>query len=390
MTPPHIVSIYDKPKVGSSQLRRYETFSYRHKISAMGWFDTASFSVRVPKDDAPLFLEQFIGNRIAIHVDNPCEPIWEGLISRMTFNGSGASYTISIDEMGNSVNINYTAAGGSTSMTSSASGTNANSIALYGTKHIQIDAGNITLGTGATTMRDTYLASHAWPLSSFSAMPNGNSLIDVQCIGFSQTLMWEYYRQATSAAVAMSTLVSTVKSGLTNGSTFFDITDASEISTNALTLDQAAIKGESAFDMMNKISEIGNGVTPWIWGITPTRWQTGKRRIYYRAASFNALTQYTSRIGDGLRVRDELGALVNAWNVRPDNIMTVMDYLQGYYTSNGDDPTSFWIANVEYDATRGTVTLYGDDDTGIEGAFNMRRYQKPSNQRKPATPRRLT
>lgn len=386
---PHIVSIYDKPKVGTGFIRRYQAYAYRHKISAMGWFDTASFSIAVPKQDAHVFLEQFIGNRIAVHVDNPCEPIWEGLISRMTFNGNGAAYTISIDEMANSVNINYTSAGGSTALVNSASGTNANSIALYGSKHAQIDAGNITLGTGVTTMRGTYLASHAWPLSSFSAMPNGNSMIDVQCIGFSQTLMWDYYRQETSASVALSTLASTVKSGIGNGATFFDNTDATEISTNALTLDQAAIKGESAFDMMNKIAEMGDGVTPWIWGITSTNWRTGKRRLYYRSASFDTTTQYTSLISDNLRPRTTAGQLVAPHWVIPDKIMKVMDYLPGYYSPNGDDPTSFWIANIEYDATRGAVTLYGDDDTGIEGAFNMRRYQKVSNQRKPAAPRRL-
>lgn len=388
MTWPHILTIYEKPKVGNKILARYDVQSYRHKITATGWFDTASFSVKGgTADQANLFLEQYIGNRIAIHVDNPYEPIWEGIITRLTFNGPGAAYTTSIDEMANSVLVNYTGTSSTTTVTPSSAGSNATSVAQYGWRYQIVDGGLMNTGSGVQTFRDTYLVQHAWPKSSFSALPNGNGMIDVQAVGIYQTLQWEPYRDTGATDTDYTTLVTLVKAALVNGSTFFDATDNTGLEANALLLNRQHVKGESALDVMNKIAESGDSNVWCIWGIEPTNWNTGKRRMYYRRANMNYNVRYISRIKEGLRVRNLTGDLVAPWRVVPDKIMQIQDYLVGYDLP-GDNPTEFWIAGVEYDADRMSVRLFGDDDTGIEGAFNYRRYLKARNVRNGA-PRRL-
>lgn len=385
---PHILSIYQKPKQGNRFLARYEVHNYRHKISASGWFDTASFSIKVgTEDQANLFLEQFIGNRVAIHVDNPYEPIWEGLISRLTFNGGGAAYTTSIDEMANAVLVHYTNSATTTTMTPSSAGSNADSIAIYGYRYQIVDGGLMNTGSGVQTFRDTYLVQHAWPKSSFSAMPNGNGMIDVQCIGFYQTLGWEVYRDTNTIDNDYTTMVINVKGSLLNASTFFDATDNTGLESNALLLNRQHVKGETCLDVLNKIAESGDSNVWMIWGIEPTNFNTGKRKMYYRRANLNYAVRYISRISEGLRVRNISGGLVAPWNVTPDRIMQIQDYLVGYDLP-GDNPTEFWIAGVEYDAERMSVRLFGDDDTGIEGAFNYRRFLKAVNRRN-GSPRRL-
>jgi hypothetical protein len=70
--PLHAVHIYQKPKVGNGFLRRLQAFNYQHSINAIGGFDTASCDVALRSvDEAQQFLDQYIGNRVAIYVDNP-------------------------------------------------------------------------------------------------------------------------------------------------------------------------------------------------------------------------------------------------------------------------------------------------------------------------------
>jgi len=52
------------------------------------------------------------------------------------------------------------------------------------------------------------------------------------------TLEWEVWRNATSSAVQLSTLLTTILGALGNGTTFFDNTITSGITTNTLTLNQ--------------------------------------------------------------------------------------------------------------------------------------------------------
>lgn len=69
--PTHTLHLYQKPKLGNGFIRRYPALQYTHKISAMGGFDTASCNIRLTVPEAEMALADWIGNRVAIFVDNP-------------------------------------------------------------------------------------------------------------------------------------------------------------------------------------------------------------------------------------------------------------------------------------------------------------------------------
>src|SRR2546428_254708 len=100
--PIHHIHIYQRPAQGSAFLRKHPVYSYQHTITNQGWFDTASCDIAVRSEGEGFnILEAYLGCYVAIYVDNPAQPIWEGLINRITFNSGKASYSIGMDEMAN-------------------------------------------------------------------------------------------------------------------------------------------------------------------------------------------------------------------------------------------------------------------------------------------------
>lgn len=375
---PHTMNIHEKPAIGDGFLRRLPVYNYRHTIAAVGGFDTASCDIAIrSRDEGQQFLDQYIGNRVAFYVDNPVEPIWEGLINRMTFSAGGVQYTISLDEMANRVRAVYTTASTSPDTTQGAAATatvkSAYSQSLYGIKQEQVDLGLMTAGTGATHLRDTLLAQKALPKSSIVPGGSGSGLLHIEFLGFYHTLMWEDFRQTTAASAQLGNFVDTIIGGILNGTTFFDNGDTSLTIANTNTINQQTMKGETVWDVLKKIQETGNTTNYFVIGISPTDFQLGTRRFYYQVASTDIV--YTARQSDGLRIRNLYGQLVPPWTVRPDAGVRVSDMLIGW-NGIGDNPAETYITKIDYDANQQTAIYSGDDDISAEGAFNYRRFNK--------------
>lgn len=387
--PAHNLHLYQKPALGAGFLKRLQTFNYRHEINANGWYDTASCDVAIrSKDEAQQFLDQYIGNRVAIYVDNPMEPCWEGFINRMTFSAGEVQYTISLDEMANRVAVQYLDASTSaTNPITSANADNTASQAIYGQKHETIDLGyQRTVGTALAATRDTIIAQRAWPKASITR-GGGNGLVNIEMLGFYHTLEWEnYFENNTAAATLFNFITTLLLPAVENSTTFFDNTDLTDISANALTINRQKIRGDSIWALMQEVQEVGNATNYFVIGVTPTLYNTGTRRLYYRAQ--NTAIEYTARQSDGLRVRDAYGKIVPPWTVRPDRGIRISDMLIGW-NGLGDNPAETWIKSISYDANRQTVDWQGDDDTTAEGVFQLRRYGKPVNRRFGATRRML-
>lgn len=385
-TPQHALHLHQKPKLGNSFIARYPVYNYKHKISAVGGFDTASCDLAIrSKDEGLLFLDQYLGNRVAIYVDNPVAPVWEGLINRLTFNAGGVQYTISLDEMVNRVSVTTTSGGG---VTTAAPTDNSDSQAVYGIKQGNLEFGSHPGGAGnaPTGLRDTVLAQRAWPKASITR-GSGSGLLRVEMLGFYHTLQWETYYQTPGGNASLDYILRVwILPTLANGSTFFDNTDFSDIATSAHVIGAYKINGQSHWELMQEIVEVGNGTTYRVLGVTPTNFETGKRRLYYRNA--NTTVEYTARQADGLRIRNLYGQLIAPWRVRPDRGIRISDMLIGW-NGVGDDPTETWIAAIDYDANSQTVTWVGDDNTTAEGVFQLDQYNKLHGQRFGAQ-RRLT
>lgn len=383
---PHTLNIYEKPALGNDFLKRLPIYNYRHTIAAVGGFDTASCDIAVrSRDEGQQFLDQYIGNRVAIYVDNPAEPIWEGFINRMTFDAGGVQYTISLDEMANRTTVTYTNPAASTvDAQITANANNTDSQAVYGIKQENLDFGYLRANSGATALRDTLLAQKAWPLSSITR-GQGSGLLNIEMLGFYHVLKWWIYSNTGTATSNLGTMVNLVQAAEVNGTTFYDNTDDTDMAANTTAINQEHIKREAAWDVLTRFQEIGNSGDYWVIGITPTLFSTGTRRMYYRAA--NTAVEYTARQSDGLRIRNLYGQILPPWTVKPDRGIRVSDMLVGW-NGIGDNPTETYIKTITYDANQQTVDYQGDDDTRAEGAFQLKRYGRPIGKRFSATVRR--
>lgn len=369
MMKPHRLHIYQKPKRGNAFIRSEFALNYTHKISASGGFDTASCDV-YPRTfgEGQKFLQDYIGNRVAVYVDNPMEPIWEGYINRMTFNYGGLAYTISLDEMYNAVIVNYSTSVNARAQTGG--GSDLTSQNMFGFKQGAVEGafewGGI--GTQADALQDSLIVSRAWPQTSIT--PGGDTgLITIEMNGFYHTLEWQFSFSSSTAAITYSAYVQTVL-GLFNNTAFFDKTDFSAITTVAAQRAAGDAPGRTLWDMLNSLAMSGsNNGDIYVVGVTPTDPRTKTRRLYYQPA--NLTVEYTTRVSDGLRIRNQYGRLIEPWLVRPDRGIRIVDVLQGW-SMPGDDPRETYIQSIEYIAEQGKVLYYGADDTSIEGVFNFK------------------
>lgn len=376
--PIHWLHIYQRPKAGNAFLARYPIFNYRHKISAYGGFDTMSGELAISSvATMERALEQFIGCRVAVYVDNPEEPIWEGLINRTSFDFGGATFSRSLDEMINAARVVWSNADGAQSVSTALTQA---SIDIYGRKDGSYDAmthlGVTTAGTSyATALQNMKLYLLAYPQTSIVTNPGGGrSLFRIECIGFYHVLTWQPRTSPSAtldnASVAVSNAVGTILN------TEFVSTSTTLIESNTtFTHARGSNNNESLWQYLLKIAEAGDGgaTTPWVVGVTPTQ-ADGTRQVYYRAANLN--DKYSTMVRDGANIirRSNNRSIVPPWSVTPNGAMRVLDVLQARDELFGDNPNKSWIEVIEYDAESRRADWRGADDLTMEGALGLRGY----------------
>jgi hypothetical protein len=375
--PIHTLLIFQRLKEGSGFQRRVITLNYQHTIAAQGGFDTMSCDIAVrSQGEGQNYLNNYLGCFVQAFADNPVEPIWEGLINRITFNEGNVSYSIGLDEMANRLSVTFT--GAANALTQGVVADNTASQNIYGIKQDQIEFGpDTSAGTHRGRLRDTQLAERAFPQTSITQGGGQSNLVHFECIGIFHTLEWDYL--FTAAPVATNTqfdtrITATLLPGIANGATFFDNTDVSQISVNAATTPNQ--NRMSYWEKFLQIAEAGDASNYWVIGILPTNWQTKKRVMYYRQS--NAAIEYTARQADGLRIRNLYGRIVPAWTVRPDRAVRVTDVLVGYNSAVTTDPRETYIFNIQYDANTQNVQYFGADDTRAIAAYMVKRGFRPN------------
>lgn len=387
--PVHSLHIFQKPKVGNQWLASWPVMRYKHKISAMGGFDTASCAIAMPRAAAEAFFGNYVGNRVAVYVDNPAAPIWEGFISRVTINLPGIVMTQGMDDMGNRINVSYrTVSATETPITGSAVN-DTTSQALYGIKEktLRLTQHTSTVGqTYPSAIQATVLALTAYPLNSAAPGNEAQTIVEVEMTGFFHTLEWEtcynimpgggvYFNYTPAPTFSFVILQLT---HMTNSGVFFDNTDYTGLSNNTEIYDTATTLSDTMWRQLQMLAECGDttGVR-WIAGITPTDWTTGTRRLYYQQAS--TTTKYTVRVNDGARIRDSVGSLVPPWTVRPDGVLKILDALVGWQ-GDGADPRLSYLMDIQYEADSQRVTWASDDSIEMQGALQVRKVHTSSDQ----------
>lgn len=393
MIPVHWLHIYQQPAVGDRFIRSYPAYQYRHKISSSGGFDTMECAIGVTAVEAERIYEQYIGCRVAVFVDNPVVPIWEGLISRVTYTPGGLSLTRSTDEMYNRLNVRSSHnLNGPLSEQEAGEANNTDSQIAHGIKMGTFDGGSIWNGTVQTAymqaLRDSILNHQAWPQVSMNFSGNNSvaGFISLECIGFYHTLQWEETTTQNNSNAGIA--INAVLAALVNGTTFFDNSDTTDVSTNTtFNYRPREASAQSAWDLFKTLTEAGDSSgNLWVCGITPTLPLTGTRRFYYRLA--NTDVAYTARVSDNLRIRNPYGGLERLWTIQPDRGIRINDILIGW-NSVGDDPREMYIETVNYDADKQEIQLRGADDITWEGVFQFRQRNKAYNRRAGANRKQL-
>lgn len=380
--PYHYIHVFQRPKQGTSFIKRYPVYNYQHSIVNQGWFDTASCDLAVGSVNEGNSILNYIGMFVQIYVDNPVQPIWEGIVNRITFNAGGASYTISLDEMANRVSCVFTGAANVAGQTTVAN--NTASQAIFGIKQDQIEFGVDTTGGVATqrgNLRDTILSQRAFPQTAIS-QPNGQTnLVHLELIGIFHTLEWEkQFTVTTTGNNAANTKINAFLAALANGTTFFDSADTSQVDANAMTVPDQQ-RGVSTWELFQKIAEAGDATNYWIVGVTPTDPNKKTRVLYYQ--QFNSVVEYTARQSDALKPRNLYGKPIAPWLIVPDRSIRVTDTLVGFGSSITNDPRETYIQSVQYDANSQSVNWFGADDTTAQAAFNLKRRFKPLSKNAP-------
>lgn len=379
----HQLSVYQKPKLGNGFIKSHAAFNYRHRLNAVGWFDTASCDIAVSVSEGERILEQYIGNRIATYVDNPAEPIWEGFINRITYEYGSVIFTISLDAMVNKVRVTYSMdsiGDGGPSLTASVS--NTESQAIYGIKDGLFDAqfnnSSSTSTSHKEAIRDRILNVQAWPKPSTS-LSSGSSqpIVRLEMLGFYHTLNWDICtRSKTTNDDPDDEIIAMLASSsqLSNQDTFFDNADTTEIEENTgFAFPRGAEHGVPLLDYFKGILDGGDAINRWILGITPTSFNRGTRRFYYRQA--NTTVEYTTRVREPGTIYNLYGRKIPPWRVKPDRGIRLQDALIGW-NLQGDDPREFYIEKVEYDGERQDVQLRSSDDITFEGQFQAHRWTR--------------
>lgn len=369
------VNIFRRPSLATSGdtalLARYIALNYRHRITAMGWYETAACEVLPPAMQYGTLIDDYIGARVMVYGNDPTRPIWTGTINRISYVRNGVAFNNSIDSMYNSV-----ASRANNAITSIA--TNTESIAKYGRKHATVDVGTHTGTVGLNETRDTLLAMNAWPQKSkVRAAGQSNTPLRLEMVGDSQTLNWGVMTNSSTTAIAFSSAVrAVIATANAQGNVWFNNTasDYADIVDNLTpTIAPNSYYTLTCLEAIRKIVEGGDNLGQrWVYGIKYDV-NTRTRRMYYRRANF--AIKYTARISDGLRIRDLSNRLVDPASVTPDCGFLITDIFSTW-SGTGDNPAETYIEAVEYDDNSKEVTMIGADDPRVEGLFQTRRYGK--------------
>lgn len=130
-------------------------------------------------------------------------PAWWGYVNEVMVRTPGISAGVSLDEMANKVYVIYSSVAAGSQVVgdraTTASASNALSIARYGTKELWYSTDGST-SARANALRDMLLATLKYPIPTYGE--GGNSQITLKCKGWWDSLAWKNYAQTGTASTS--------------------------------------------------------------------------------------------------------------------------------------------------------------------------------------------
>lgn len=397
----HSMAVFQKPPTAASFtglgfIKQYPVFNYGHRKVARGGDESASCSIKCSRSEGERIFANFVGNIVQFYVDAaPINPIFEGLITRVTLRTGGITATRSTDDMANNVSVVFfnsnSAAAVKTENTAVVS--SADSVSLYGTKHGTFDAGihyNNADKSHKTILRDTLRTIRAYPQISVSSNDRiEGTIVEIEVKGLREYAWnWSNYSSTdTTMKTASATFEAiTARSDLLlyppNGAFIYAIGAAGSqavegIATNAaFNISQESRSGQTYWQFIQSILEAGDANVQYVAGITRSNIFNATRYVYYRAA--NTTVKYTVRAyEDAGRVRNLGGSIVPGYLVEPDAGIQITD-LFANWANAGDNPALSYIEEISYDGETGAVQWASGDNATLEGVLNGGKYFKRS------------
>jgi phosphotransferase system IIB component len=405
---PHYLHVYQRPRQGTAHVASYKVNGYRHRLVTQGGYDSASCALDVRAAEAEWIYSHLIGCVARFHVDDPMQEIFEGYIDRITYRVGGFTYTKSLENMANKVNVTYfnsdSAAAVKTENVDTATGTvlqNTESQAIYGLKEMNLEAGvhhNNADKTHKILLRQTTLAIRGWPQVSVAyGGENSGALIELEFRGLHVMAWdWQHYNapKGSAADVTLDLVTAFLRlvgdSGFAGG-IYLPSNAASIYQTGVLAgganwlrfvksgagpanISMASASGQTYLQFVQSITEAGDGVSQAVFGLKRYEISSGLRYAYYQLAS-TTVRYNINALRDTGRIRDIYGRIVPGWMVVPDGVFQTMDIRLASH-SGGDDPRTGYISAVEYDADSGTASIQSGDNITLEGVLQHDRYFK--------------
>jgi hypothetical protein len=396
---PHYMHVYQRPRQGTAEVAQYKVAQYRHRLVANGGYDSASCALNVRKSEAEWIFSNLIGCVVRFHADNPMATFFEGYIERITYRTGSITFTKSLENMANRVNVTYyntdSAAAFKTEDIQTAIGTvieNTQSQAIFGLKMLNFDAG-VHHGTSRThknLLRQTMQAIRAWPQISVAyGGENSGAIIEVEVRGL-HYMAWDWEQSIVTsglnpdANIAFERLTVRTTSPIhPQNAPYIYLTGPTSVPREgsvefiavnaAFTFNVTSSSGQTYLQQIASIAEAGDGSTQYVYGITPPK-NDGNRYVYYQPAS-SVVKYNVNALRDTGRIRDIHGRILPGWEITPDGVFETMDIRLGF-NAVGDDPRSGYIQSVEYDGETGQAAIQSGDNVTMEGVLQRDRYFK--------------
>ena len=334
--------------------------SYSHELRLIGGYYSADMQFTGSEETINNWIQSGINRHIEVY-NSALEKIFEGFVNQLEIVFGENTYSIGpLIEIGNEVRVDYSAIDYSIYppafgiQTSTAFASNTASQALYGEWQKIVSISGAT-DTEAEQIRDTYLND---PLLAFPPVSNrltlGNSnqpVVTLKCLGYWHYLKAYYYTNNATGQINISQQIEDVLAADVN-SVFS--TDYSKITENTIQVTDGIAQDVLAEGLIKRLVSIGDASdNPYSVGFY------NDRILSYKV--YPTSIKYQKRRGQ--RITDNLGGIIQPWDIKPAQWIFQPDMLVGRHppiTSEtlGLDPRAMLIDNVKYS------TPYGLNLTG--------------------------
>lgn len=295
-------------------------------------------------------------------------PRWEGYVSKLKLTIARGQMTRDLEAMANKIKVVYSTVDYSTDPPTIGAreetgwASDASSIAKWGTKEAVLSTGGMDLA-GAEELRDLFLEIHREPVVTRSATvvpgEQGN-VLEVECLGFVQTLNWLTYTSATTGNANANTVIQAILAAAYAVNPFLSDDYSFLVTNGAVQVPQYYSQLRYSWDIIKSIIARGDGTDPWVGGVF-------QGRIFRYRKAATEISLYRELSDPVQRFYSVTGVEVEPWEVTPDAYMKTRDAMMGRATPSDlrQDPRITYLDSVTFTAPR-SLRWVGRGDQALE------------------------